>query len=153
MTHSEVWLAIVDGEHARFVRHDGHGFRTMRTEASDTAGQRIGELVSDRLGRSFESAGILRHAITPKSDPHTREKEHFAARVAAELNIAAAQGRFASLILAGPSRTLQAIKEALDPGVRRKIAGQLAKNLMKVPDQNLGGHFPAWPLVRQERCG
>ena len=147
MTHSEVWLAIVDGEHARFVRHDGDGFHTVRAEASDTAGQRTAELVSDRLGRSFESAGILRHAITPKSDPHTREKEHFAAHIAAGINIAAAQGQFASLILAGPSRTLQAVEEALDPGVRRKIAGRLAKNLMKVPDPDLGGHFPAWPLL------
>ena len=147
MTHSKVWLAIIGGEHARFVRHDGHRFHTLRTEASGTAGQRTAELVSDRLGRSFESAGILRHAITPRSDPHTREKEHFAAHIAAEINTAASRSLFASLILAGPSRTLQAVEEALDPGVRRKIAGRLAKNLMKVSDLDLAGHFPAWPLL------
>mgnify|MGYP000391409943 CR=1 FL=1 len=168
MTHPCTWLAIVDGEHARFVMHDVHGFHTVHSEISNTAGQRTAELVSDRLGRSFESAGVLRHAIMPKSDrlgrsfesvgtarhaiaphsdPHTREKQHFAALIAAELNTAAAQSHFARLILAGPSRTLQAVEEALDPGVRRRIAGRVAKSLAKVPDQDLGGHFPAWPLV------
>jgi protein required for attachment to host cells len=144
MTHLGVWLAIVDGEHARFVMHDVHGFHTIRTKAPDTAGQRTAELVTDRLGRSFESVGIARHAIASHSDPHLREKEHFAARIAPELNAAAAQSLFTRLILAGPSRTLQAVEEALDPGVRR---GRVAKSLVKVPDQDLGEHFPAWPLV------
>lgn len=148
MTHPGTWLAIVDGEHARFVMHDVHGFHTVHSEASITAGQRTAELVSDRLGRSFESFGTARHAIAPHSDPHTREKQHFAALIAAELNTAAAQSHFARLILAGPSRTLQAVEEALDPGVRRRIAGRVAKSLAKVPDQDLGKHFPAWPLVQ-----
>ena len=147
MTHSETWLAIIDGEHARIVRHDGRGFHTVQTGRPDTAGQRAAGLASDRPGGRFEGAGVLRHAITPRSDPHTREKRHSAARIAAEINSAAAQGRFAGLILAGPSRTLRAVEEALDPGARRKIAGRLATGLMKVPDPDLGARFPAWPSL------
>lgn len=147
MTHPGIWLAIMDGEHARFVLRDDHGFRTVRTWASDSAGQRTAELVTDRLGRSFESAGAARHAIAPHSDPHAQEKERFAVQVAAELNTAAAQGLFGRLVLAGPSRTLRAVEAALDPAVQNGITGRVAKNLVKVPDQDLAPHFPAWPLV------
>ena len=144
---ADAWLAIVDGEHARFVAHGAHGFRTVRTLASHTAGQRTAALVRDRLGRSFESADVARHAIAPRSDPHAQEKERFAAHIAAELNIAAAQSLFARLVLAGPSRTIQAVEDALDPEVRRRIAGRVAKDLVKAPDQDLAAHFPAWPLL------
>ncbi len=147
MTHPGIWLAIMDGEHAGFVLHDDHGFRTVRTWASPSAGQRTAALVTDRLGRSFESAGVARHAIAPHSDPHAQEKERFAVQVAAELNAAAAQSLFARLVLAGPSRTLHAVEDALGPEVQRGITGRVAKNLVKVPDQGLAAHFPAWPLV------
>jgi hypothetical protein len=44
------------------------------------------ELVSDRLGRSFESANPTRHAIAPRRDPGTAARVQFARAVAAELN-------------------------------------------------------------------
>ncbi len=72
----------------------------------------------------------------------------FAARVAAELNEAAARHLFARLVLAGPARTLEAIEEALDPAVRRGIMGRVVRALVAVPDQDLALQFPAWPLVR-----
>ncbi len=147
MTPPVAWLALMDGEHARFVTHGVHGFRTVRTWASPSAGQRTAALVTDRLGRSFESAGVARHAIAPHSDPHSQEKERFAAQVATELNTAAAQSLFARLVLAGPSHTLHAVEAALNRDVQRGITGRVAKNLVKVPDQDLAAHFPAWPLV------
>ena len=147
MTPPAAWLAIMDGEHARFITHGVHGFRTVRTWASPSAGQRTAALVTDRLGRRFESAGAARHAIAPHSNPHALEKERFAVQVATELDVAAAQSLFARLVLVGPSHTLHAVEAALDPGVRRGITGRVAKDLGKVPDQELTAHFPAWPLV------
>lgn len=148
MTHPVAWLALMDGEHARFVVHDAHGFRTVRTSTSQAAGQRTAALVTDRLGRGFESAGSARHAIAPRSDPHAQEKGRFAAQVAAELNTAAAEGMFGSLVLVGPSRSLKAVEEALDADVQRGIKGRVAKDLVKVPDQELATHFPDWPLLQ-----
>ena len=147
MTQMKTWLAIVDGEHARIVAHDAGRFRTVQMLTSPAAGQRTSSLVGDRLGRSFESANVARHAIEPRSDPRAREKRRFAAQVAAELNAAAAQGLFARLVLVAPARTLPAIEEALDPDVRRRVAGRVAKSLIKSPDSDLAAHFPAWPFV------
>lgn len=147
MTQLKIWIAIVDGEHARFVAHDTGYFRTVRTLTSPIAHQRTSSLMSDRLGRSFESANIKWHAIAPRNNLHARAKRRFAAQVAAELNAAATQGLFSRLILVAPSRTLPAIEEALDPHVCRRIAGRVAKSLIKSPDSDLAAHFPAWPFV------
>ncbi len=142
-----VWLVVLDGEQAHLGLRDDHGFRTVRTWASDSAGQRTAELVTDRLGRSFESAVVARKTIAPPGEPHAQWKERIAVQVAADLNTVAAQCLFARLILAGPSRTLRAVETALGPGVQCGITGRVAKNLVKVPDQGLAAHLPSWPQV------
>ena len=147
MRQPGAWLAILDAQHARFVTHDAHGFRTVRTRLSNTAGRLAATPVRDENGHSLERADDARPATLFRGDPHTRRREHFAALVAAELNNAAAQGLFARLVLAGPLCALRAVEEALDVAVRRRIAGRIIKNLVKVPDQDLAAHLPAWPLM------
>ncbi len=143
----KTWLAIVDTEHARFVALDAGCLLTVQTLTSSIAGQRGSAIAGDRLGRSFESTGTLRHAIAPRSDPRTQGRQRFAVHVAAELNAAAAWNLFARLILVAPARTLPAIEEALDPGVRRGIAARVAKSLTKTPDGDLAAHLPFWPSL------
>ena len=131
MKHPATWLAILDGQHARFIAHDAHGFYTFRTRASHTSG-----LLTVALVR-----------VASHRDVHAREKRRFAAIIAAELNNAAAQRLFAHLVLAGPSRTLRAVEEALDAAVRHRVAGRVNRDLVTVPDQDLSAYFPAWPMV------
>ena len=127
MTQVKTWLAIADGEHARFVAHDAGCFHTVQMLTPPVAGQRTSSLMGGRLGRSFESANVARHAVEARSDPQAREKHRLAAQVAARLNEAAAQHLFVRLVLVTPPRTLPAIEEALDPDVRRRIAGRLQR--------------------------
>ena len=133
MKHPGIWLAIVDGQNARFVAHDTHGFHTFRSRASHTAGAPAGEPGQLTPGRGADTA---------------RDKRRFAALVAADLNDAAARHLFTHLILAGPSFALRWIEEALDTAVRRRIAGRAIRGLMTVLDQDLPTYFPAWPRVR-----
>ena len=107
----------------------------------------MSELVTDRLGRSFESAVVARKALAPPDEPHAQRKERIALQVAAELNTVAAQCLFARLVLAGPSRTLRAVEVALDPGIQCRITDTIAKNLAKVPDRILAAYFLSWHLV------
>lgn len=137
MKHPGTWLAIVDGQNARFVVHDIHGFYTFRSRASNTASPAAAEPVQSTLGRSSDA------------NPDTaRAKRRFAALVAAELNNAAARHMFTHLIIAGPSFALRWIEEALDASVRRKIVGRVIQGLMTVLDQDLPTYFPAWPRMR-----
>ena len=136
MKYPGTWLAIVDGQNARFVAHDPNGFHTFWSRASNTAGRAAGTLARTPPGRSVANADTA------------RDKRRFVALVAAELNKAAARHLFAHLILAGPSLALRWIEEALDAAVRRRIVGRLIRGVGTVLDQDLPAYFPAWPRVR-----
>ncbi len=136
MKHPGTWLAIVDGQNARLVAHDTHGFHTFWSRVSYTASPAVGALARIPPGESFANADTA------------RDKRRFAALVAAELNNAAARHLFAHLILAGPSLALRWIEEAIDAAVRRRIVGRVTRNVVTVLDQDLPAYFPAWPLLR-----
>jgi len=142
-THSKLWIAVVDGEHARILvagETDGR-YRTERMIDSAAAHQRSADLGSDRPGRSFESATSTRHAIAPRHDPHDLAKRRFVEDVARQVNEAAEQGLFARLVLAAPSHALHDLRAALSATAAARLVGIVQKDLVRVPDSEIGPHL------------
>ena len=136
-------IVLADAEHARLVRYGpAAGYVTVDTLASNAAGQRAAELVTDRLGRSFESASPTRHGIAPRHDPREGPREAFARAIAARI----AAETFDRLLLVAPARTLALLQDTLEPGARAKLAGTLDKDLVKTPDAALAAHLHPWDL-------
>jgi protein required for attachment to host cells len=149
--HRKLCIVAADGEHARFITPAAdNALHTTERLDSAAAGQRTSDLVSDRLGRSFESASPTRHAITPRHDPHELEKEKFGREVAARINALGAAGAFDALALVAPPPILGLIQDALSSETRAKLVGTLAKDLATVPDHELQPHLQHWvgPLRR-----
>jgi len=146
--HPTLWIAIADGEHARLVtRAADNALHTQSSLVSPAAHQQTSDLVSDRAGRSFESASPTRHAITPRTDPHEKAQLAFAHQVAAAINA----GSFDQLVLVAQPDILHAIQNHLDKPTRARVTGTLMKNLVKVPDHELQPHLAQWvhPIVRK----
>ncbi len=57
-----------------------------------------------------------------------------------------------NLVIAAPPHSLAAIREKLQVGAEARVIGTLAKDLVKVPDQELSEHFKTWvrPVHRIE---
>lgn len=145
-------IAIVDGEHARFVQPDQDNvLRTVQSLDSAFAHMRSSDIGSDRPGRSFESATSAHHSISPKHDPHAQEKERFVCLVGGHLNAASQQGEFDELLLVAPSRALRQLREALDAGAAAKLVGALDKDLVKTPDDGLWPHVREWVSPARRR--
>jgi protein required for attachment to host cells len=140
-----LWIAIVDGEHARFVQPDNSNvLHTVHAVDSTSAHLRSRDLGSDRPGRSFESASTAHHAVGQRHDLHAMEKEKFARSVADELNAASAREDFDELLLVAPARTLHEVREALNSAAQARLVGTLEKDLVKVPDHELWPHIKDW---------
>jgi protein required for attachment to host cells len=140
-----VWLAIADGEHARFVSADANNaLHTQHSLDSISAHQESRDLGTDRPGRSFESGTTGRHAFTPRHDPHELEKAKFAHLVARQLEADAGEGKFDDLVLVAPAHVLAEIRDALDVETAARVVGTLAKDLTKVPDHELWPHVREW---------
>lgn len=138
-------FAIADGEHVRFVRPAADN--ALHSEArvdSTSAHKQSADLRSDRPGASFHSDSTAHHAMTPRHDPHTMEKEKFARAIAEQLNAGAASGAFDDLVVVAPSHVLGAIRDALDTTAAARLIGTLAKDLVKTPDDELGPHLRDW---------
>jgi protein required for attachment to host cells len=97
----------------------------------------------------MHSGSTAHHAIAPHHDPHDQEKVLFEHHVAREINEAAKRDEFDSLVIVAPAHALEAIRSALDPAAKARIAGTLAKDLLKTPDDELWPHLKEWvPPVR-----
>jgi protein required for attachment to host cells len=140
--HSRLIIAIADGEHARIVRlRADHVLRTEQRFDSESAHKQSSDLGSDAPGASFHSDSSAHHALTPRHDLHRMEEAAFAQLVAARLNALAGEGAFDRLVIAAPAHSLAAIRDALGEPARTRLTGTVAKDLVKVPDDELAPHF------------
>ena len=130
-----VWIVLADGMHARILRQDKHGaplVPALDRELYDPDVHLFSrDLKSDAPGRSFESASSTRHAMEPRTDPKTHEKQLFAARVAELINTAAAQKTFDQLILVAPPKTLGELRAQLDARARKLVIGEVSRDLRR----------------------
>lgn len=131
------WIVVADGARGRILAASGAepALSLVRELESEAARKRTRELGTERPGRVRESAMTARHAMEPRADWHRQEEEKFAALLAQEL--AHAEAQFDALILVAPPRALGDLRQALDAASRKRVVGELAKDLTSVPVHDL----------------
>ena len=144
-SHQRLCFIVADGGHVRFVHPAAdNGLHTTEALDSKSLHKRTHDLVSDRPGRTSESATTARHAVSSRTDPHEQEKVRFAETAAHMINETGAAGAFDTFVLVAPPDTLAVLEAGLDVITRAKLKGTLAKDLVKVPDDALGPHLREW---------
>jgi protein required for attachment to host cells len=139
------WIVIADGARARILENTGpgKGLTPLPAEEMHQSLHPSRDINADRPGRTHDRMGPARHAMEPPSDPHREEKRHFAAELAGHLNAAAQKHSYDRLVLVAPAKTLGDLRQALSKEASDKVEGELAKDLIKTPDQELAGHLSA----------
>ncbi|MDX2205904.1 MAG: host attachment protein [Hyphomicrobiaceae bacterium] len=136
-------MLIADGSRAKVMETDGRGmeFRSVddMTRAIDLP--KGADILSDRPGRTFESAGAGRSAKENPTDPRRHLKREFAATVVAELRKAMLARRFDRLILVAPPAFLGDLRAELPKDLKDKIAGDAGSDLTNTPEQDLRAHL------------
>jgi len=142
MKKAKIWYVIADGGRARFVERDENGaFRTVLSFVAADLHARSSDLGRDRPARVMESAGPGRSAVEPRRDLHEAAKEDFVKLVAAQIEAEHGGGQFDSMVLVAPPGVLTELKQALSKPMAALVAGDLQKDLTKVPDHDLTGHL------------
>ncbi|UEM07869.1 host attachment protein (plasmid) [Skermanella rosea] len=143
--HAIIWFVLVDGAKTRILRcrsSDPDGIEVVLEEDSREAELRAHDLVTDRPGRSYESASPLRHAVGGP-DPHEAAMERFEAGVADIIDRAASQDRFDGLVLVAPPRVLGRMRQALGARARERLILEEGKDLLGLPDAELKSRLSA----------
>ena len=146
MKPTTTWILIADGARGRLFMNRGPGKGIEAVDESLVADHRAThDLVEDRLGRTYESAGASRHAIAPHHghDPHRELKRDFAVRLAKMLDQRCREHAYDRLVLVAPPTALGDLRSALSEPVRSLVRAELDKDLTKVPVAELPGHLAA----------
>lgn len=137
------WVLIADGARARVLEHKGpgKGLREVRGLEFSDEHLRSGDIMADRPGRSFSSSGHDRSAMEPKTDPIDKREADFVAKLAEVLDKKLSEGAFDRLILTAAPHALGDLRKVLTPQLQAKVAAELAKDLTKIPNQDIIKHL------------
>lgn len=156
-----LWVLVADGKQAS-IYHLGKGEKVIplpgnakhphydisaALELSEVAGMRWQAQSAEeyQVGRNatgmvFESAGGARHMSEPHMDARREVKEHFASRIAGEVNRARAKKSFDQLVVIAPPQMLGALREQFDKDTAAAIRVELAKELAQLSPDALLPH-------------
>jgi len=139
------WILIADGARARILLNEGPGRGVKPGPDKEFEGVNVPsrEIVSDKPGRAFDSAGQGRHSMEPRTDPHEHEQRAFHHRLAIYLDGAAKRGEFDCLVVVAPPKALGNLRTELTAAARAKVVGELNKDLTHVPIHDLAAHLGA----------
>ena len=133
------WIVVADGGAARIlaVAPDHTHLVSLHDITSPDMHRKTHDMVTDRPGRSFESATPGRHAIAAKTDPHEQAKERFVHGLGVTLNQHRAAGDFDVLVLAVTRAQVHELEEALDAGTKACVASRISKDLVKTSNADI----------------
>lgn len=143
MKHKTTWILIADGARARVLSHTGTGKGLDEVEGFEFAAERLRtqDIMADKPGRSFSSAGSKRSAMQPQTDPVDKREADFVRELAEMLDKQLRKNAFDRLIIAAAPKALGDIRKSLSPQVQTKILAELSKNLTSIPNDDIEKHF------------
>ena len=137
------WILVADGARARVLENTGPGKGISPVSGMEYSQDalRNREIMSDRPGRSFESADSTRHAMEPSSDPKRQAEADFVTGLVTMLEGKFKAGAFARLVLVAAPQALGDIRKALPKQLVDVVYGELAKDHTKTPNDEMNKHL------------
>jgi protein required for attachment to host cells len=143
------WILVAHRGGARLYAQAGRGKKLSRIEDLPHPAGRLKnqDIDSDRPGRSFDSHGSGRHAMSREVEPTEQVAMQFARDLAQRLERGRVAGDYQDLVLVAEPGFLGVLRAALTPTTAGRVAASLSKDLMHVEDRELPDHLES-VLVR-----
>jgi protein required for attachment to host cells len=142
--HPGEWVVVCDGAKALVLENIGDEmFPNLKTkEVYQQEAPPTREQGTDAPGRSFASVGSARAAME-QTDWHEQGEHRFLEKLAARLDAAVQAGEVKSLVIAAPPRALGALRQVYTPAIRRALAVEIDKDMVKMPVHQIEKHLAA----------
>jgi protein required for attachment to host cells len=128
---TKTWILVADGSRARLFETDTPRNELEELESFVSAEGRLRErdLVSDRPGRAFDSAGQGRHAMGTHDGARDHDALEFAQDLAHRLESGCNEHGVEQFVLIAPPRFLGQLRSKLGKGTERRVVREIAKDL------------------------
>jgi protein required for attachment to host cells len=126
------WIVVAHSAGAKIYASDEAGrepviWRTLEHPESRTKDI---DLVADRPGRTFDSAGQGRHAMATRHSPKDRESAIFAHEIGELLEYGRTRSLYDELVLVAAPDFLGQLRGTLNDEVRKCVIAEIGKNLI-----------------------
>jgi protein required for attachment to host cells len=137
------WILIANGARARVLEHisSSHNITAVKDMEYSQESLSSSEIMADKPGRAFSTAGTSRSAMQPATDPVAKREADFAHGLAEILNDKFSKKAFNRLVIFAAPKTLGDIREALSENIKTAIIAEIAKDLTKVPNDKIAKHL------------
>jgi protein required for attachment to host cells len=126
-----LWILVANSAYAHIYEVKGQGKDIKKIHHIDhpDARKKGEEILSDRPGRSFDSTGIRRSAVSPQVDLKMHMQEQFAKELAQILQQGKNEHKFDQIALVAPPQFLGELNNAISDSVKKCISKHLSKDL------------------------
>jgi protein required for attachment to host cells len=137
------WVLIADGTQARIYENKGRDTGLVLVEGMTFSAPhgKAQDIMADKPGRAFSSAGTGRSAMEMPTDPEAHAEEMFLRDIAGTLDNALTDKRFRDLVLAIEPRALGSLRKYMSKRVAEHIKAELTVDLVNTPEDALAEHF------------
>ncbi len=124
------WILVADGNGARILEALGEGSGFHQVSG--------GEVLSDGAPSDFKDRG---NTAASRRNIARALETLFASQLAAMLAGYLRQSAFDRLIIVAPPTMLTELRKMIGPNVREKIIAEIAKDLTKIPNNEISVHL------------
>jgi protein required for attachment to host cells len=143
MKSKNTWIVVADGARAQIfvTKGPGTGLEAALPQALEADNRPSGQIARDRPGRTFDSAGVGRHAVQPSTDPHRNSQITFAGDISKILEQQHRKNAFDQLIIIAAPKTLGDLRAAFAENIRKLVYAEIDKDLTKLTIHELAGRL------------
>ena len=143
MKPKTTWILLADGAQAKVFQNTGPGSGLVPVTdlLFEEEPKQAREIMADKPGRSFASAGTARSAMEYSSDPVQVREARFVKSVADVLARKHQEGAFARLIVAAAPTALGDLRGVMSDQLKQAVVAELDKDLTNLPTPELVKRF------------
>ena len=141
---ARTWVLVADSTRARIFSADRPlgSIEEIETLAHPEGRVHEQQITSDLPGRSFDSGGQGRHAMSSTVDPKRQGIIDFAKRIGDHLEAARVRGNFERLIIIAAPMFLGLIRDNLSNNTIKHVIKEINKNLAQFDAKEIRQHLP-----------
>lgn len=140
---NNIWILVAHRGGARVFENKGPGKGlNLLHDIPHPAGRlKNKDIGADKPGRSFDSCGQARHALSSEQEATAHVAEQFAKQLCTMLDDGRHQQRYGKLVLVAEPRFLGNLRAALSPPTAAMVTASVDKDLGGVDTHNMPKHL------------
>lgn len=134
---------VANRSHAKLYENTGHRIALRAVEVISYPDGRLKnrDINADRPGRSHDSHGQGRHAMSKEVEPTAQLAEQFAKQLAEKLEHGRHMKKYDALVLVAEPRFLGTLRHTLTPATAASVVASLGKDLAHLDERDILEHL------------